>query len=152
VTSAAAAAGRWVSRCALVGLSCSLFGGCYEGKVLVAQARSAALNTRLAEVDLGTFHTTLPRDKNSISLTEMRLHIFGTVPRYRVPAIEKQLKTEAYRLRHETLVAVRRSTPEELADPNLTRLRQRIEQIVNGILEEGPVKTIGFYDFALRRM
>jgi hypothetical protein len=126
--------------------------GCYDGQALVEQARSVALNTRLAEVDLGMFYTTLPRDADSTSLTEVKVHIFGTVPRYRVPEIEKQLKTETYRLRHETLSAVRKSSREELAEPNFTRLRTRIESVVNGILADAPVKTIGFYDIAMRQM
>jgi hypothetical protein len=106
----------------------------------------------LAEVDLGAFHTTLPRDPNSVSLTELKLHIFGTVARYRVPEVQKQLKTESYRLRHETLTAVRQATPEELAEPSLAKLRKRIASIVNGIFAESPVKAIGFYEFSMRRM
>jgi hypothetical protein len=127
-------------------LGIGLCAGCYDAEALVSQARSAALNTRLAEVDLGSFRTTLPRNPDSAALTELELHIFGMVPRYRVPALEQQLKEEEYRLRHETLAAVRRSTRDELAEPSLTRLRSRLENVVNGILAEAPVKSIGFYD------
>src|SRR6185503_2775545 len=81
-------------------LPCS---GCYDGDALVKQAKSAALKTRLAEVDLGTFQTTLPRDENTNLFTDLDLHIFGTVPRYRLAAVKKQLKVDEYRLRHETL-------------------------------------------------
>jgi hypothetical protein len=126
--------------------------GCYDGDALITRARSTALTTRLAEVDLGSFHTTLPRDPSSVSLTELKLHIFGTVPRYRVPEVQQQLKSESYRLRHETLAAVRTATPEELAEPSLATLRKRIEAVVNGIIAESPVKSIGFYEFAMRRM
>lgn len=132
-------------------LCLALCAGCYDGDVLVTQARSAALNTRLAEVDLGSFHTTLPRDPKSGSIPELNVHIFGTVPRYRVPAIEKQLKTDEFRLRHETLAAVRASTREELAEPGLTKLRARIERIINAILDDAPVKTIGFYDVTIHQ-
>jgi len=128
-----------------------LCSGCYDGEVLVNQARSAALNTRLAEVDLGKFQTTLPRHPDSRSLTELDMHIFGTVPRYRVPEIEKQLKTEEYRLRYETLVALRKSTREELSEPSLAQLRTRIEDVVNGILADAPIKTIGFYAVTMRQ-
>jgi hypothetical protein len=126
--------------------------GCYDGEALVEQARSVALNTRLAEVDLGTYRTTLPRDPQTGLFIEMEVRVFGTVPRYRVPEIEKQLKTEEYRLRHETLAMLRRSSREDLADPNLSEMRTRIEHVINGILENAPVKTIGFYSVRLREM
>jgi len=142
---------RWNAACVALALVVGSTAGCYDGEALVARARSAALNSRLAEVDLGTFYTSLPRDPDSPSLTEIKLHIFGTVPRYRVPEIEKQLRTEAYRLRHATLTAVRRSTRDELAEPNFTALRARIEEVVNQNLVDAPVKSIGFYDIAVRR-
>ena len=119
--------------------------GCYNGEALVNKARSAAQRTRLAEIDLGKFRMTMPNDPETNSLTELELHLFGTVPRYRVPTIERQLKTQNYRLRHEMIAAVRQATVSELAEPNLTQLRTRIEEIVNGILEEAPVETVGFY-------
>jgi hypothetical protein len=142
---------RWKATLAVCALAVSPTSGCYDGEALVTRARSAALNSRLAEVDLGSYYTTLPRDPDATSLTEIKMHIFGTVPRYRVPEIEKQLRTEAYRLRHETLTAIRRSTREELAEPNFTALRDRIESVVNQTLADAPVKSIGFYDIAVRR-
>jgi hypothetical protein len=137
---------------ALVAMLVGSYAGCYNGSDLISRARSAALNTRLAEVDLGIFHTSLPRDPKTGSITELGLHVFGTVPHYRVAAIERQLKTDEYRLRHETLVAVRAATREELAEPELLSLRKRIEHIMNGILEEAPVETIGFYEVTIRSM
>jgi hypothetical protein len=125
-------------------------GGCYDGEALVQAARSSALKTRLAEVDFGMYRTTLPRDARTQTITELKLHVFGTVPRYRVPEIEKRLKAEEYRLRHTTLGAVRKATREELAEPSFTQLRERIEQVVNEILEDSPVKSIGFYEVSLR--
>jgi hypothetical protein len=126
-------------------LSLALLTGCYDGEALINKARSAAQRTRLAEIDLGTFRTTMPTDAETSSLTELVLHLFGTVPRYRVPMIERQLMAEDYRIRHEMISAVRQASVEELAEPNLTQLRERIEKVVNGILEESPVDAIGFY-------
>jgi hypothetical protein len=126
--------------------------GCYDGEVLVTQARSAALNTRLAEINLGSFHTSLPRDPKSGLITELRLHIFGNVPHYRVAAINQQLTIEDYRLRHEIIAAIRATSNEELAEPSLKSLRARIEHIVNAILEESPVEAIGFYEVAIRQL
>jgi hypothetical protein len=128
----------------------SLSGGCYDGDALMHQAQTAALKSRLAEVDFGSFTTTLPRDEKTNLFTDLDLHIFGTVPRYRLSAVKRQLKVAEYRLRHETLAAVRQSSREELAEPSLTHLRERIERVVNGILADSPVKEIGFYQVTLR--
>jgi hypothetical protein len=136
---------------ALAALLLGSISGCYDGDALVTQTRSAAISTRLAEVDLGAYHTSLPRDPKTGSVTELSIHIFGNVPHYRVAAIERQLRIDEYRLRHETIAAVRATTNEELADPGLKSLRERIERIVNGILEEAPVETIGFYEVAVRQ-
>jgi hypothetical protein len=125
--------------------------GCYDGKALIRAARSSALKTRLAEVDLGSYQTTLPRDPQTQLLTDLKLHVFGTVPRYRVPDVQMRLQVEEYRLRHETLSAVRTATRDELAEPNLAQLRERIEKVVNKILDDAPVKSIGFYEVSLRQ-
>src|SRR5436190_18157329 len=134
----------------VVALAFGACGGCYDGSAMVKQAQSAALNTRLAEVDLGKFQTTLPRDPNTNHFTALDIHIFGTVPRHRLAAVTKQLKTEEYRVRHETLTAVRQSTHEELAEPNLAQLRARIGKVVNGVLDDAPVNEIGFYQLTMR--
>jgi hypothetical protein len=125
--------------------------GCYDGQELVIQARSTALSTSLAEIDLGSFHTSLPRDPKSGLITELGLRIFGNVPHYRVAAIDRQIAIEEYRLRHEIIAAVRATSNEELAEPSLKSLRARIELIVNGILEESPVEAIGFYEVTIRQ-
>jgi hypothetical protein len=135
--------------CASV-LFLSCFTGCYDGKAIVDARRSAALRTRLAEVDLGTYRTTMPKDSDKDAPAELELHLFGTVPPYRVALIERQLRSDDYRLRHEMLAAVRQSSADELAEPSLTQLRTRIEQVVNEILKDAPVEMIGFYSVRLR--
>jgi hypothetical protein len=132
-------------------LSLAICAGCYDSEALLQQAQSTAVKSRLAEVDLGSFKTTLPRDEKTALFTDLNLHIFGTVPRYRLSAVKKQIKTDEYRLRSETLAAVRQCTQQELAEPNLSKLRERIEKVVNDILKEAPVKEIGFYELTLRQ-
>ena len=126
--------------------------GCYDAAALVAEARSEAIQTKLAEIDFGVFYTTLPRDPRSGALPKVEIHFFGTVPHYRVAAIKKQLKHDDFRLRHEVIATIRACSREELAEPGLTKLRGRIEKIVNGILEEAPVKAIGFYAITIRQV
>jgi hypothetical protein len=135
---------------AILAVALALCAGCYDGGEMVRQAQSAALKTRLAEVDLGKFQTTLPRDPVTNRFTAVDIHIFGTVPRYRLAAVTKQLKVDEYRVRHETLAAVRKSTHEELAEPTFAQLRARIEKVVNGVLEDAPVKEVGFYQLTIR--
>ena len=139
-----------VAAVAAVGLALACCGGCYDGDAMVKQAQSTALNTRLAEVDLGKFRTTLPRDSTTNHYTSLDLHIFGTVPRYKLAAVTRQLKTDEYRVRYETLTAVRQSTREELAEPNLAQLRARIEKVVNQLLADAPIQDIGFYQLTMR--
>jgi hypothetical protein len=138
---------RWV---AFLAVALALCAGCYDGSSMVKDAQSVALKTRLAEIDLGKYQTTLPRDPVTNHFTALDIHIFATVPRYRLAAVTKQLKADEYRLRHETLVAVRKSTREELAEPTFAQLRARIEKVVNGVLEDAPVKEVGFYQLTMR--
>jgi hypothetical protein len=136
---------------AVVIFALGLTAGCYDGSLLLHEARSAAHNTRHAEIDLGHFLTTLPRDVGNDSFTDLEVHLFATVPRSRASSVKQQLATEGYRLRHDLLAAVRGATPQELAEPSLTELRKRVEQVIDSILMDHPVKSIGFYQVTIRR-
>jgi hypothetical protein len=129
--------------CAGCILSLAVCGGCYDSQALVEQVRTDALRSQTHEVDLGLYRTTMPRDPESNSLMEIELQLFGTVPQYRIPAIEKQLKADGYRLRYDTLVAIRETTSEELAEPDLGQLRARLTHVANNVLEDAPIKSIG---------
>ena len=140
-------------RCALLlsALSVVVLAGCYDGTALVDEKRSTALNTRLAEVDLGTYRTTLPRDRETARFTDVNVHVFGTVPRSRLSSVKKSMKFDEYRLRHELLAAVRSTTREELTEPNLAQLRARLQRVVNNVLRDAPIKSVGFYQVMLRQ-
>lgn len=127
-----------------------ILGGCYDGEALVKQAQSNALNASMAEVDVGKFRTTLPRDPNTGRYYELEMHIFGIVPRSRLSEVKKLIKGEEFRVRQVTLTAVRQSTREELSDPTLAELRNRIELVVNKVLAEAPLREIGFYQLTVR--
>jgi hypothetical protein len=141
--------GRRLSPCVLP-LVLGLSSGCYDGEALMRHAHSAVLTATLAEVDLGEFVTTLPRDPESGIFTTINVHIFGTVTRSGLPAVTKQLRADEFRLRHELLAAVRRSTRDELADPALAKLRARILQVANRVLADAPIKEVGFYQLTIR--
>src|SRR3990172_12508349 len=128
---------------ALCALSLAISTGCYDSKALVEQGRNDALRSQTHEIDLGLYRTTMPRDLNTNTLTEIELRLFGTVPRYKIPAIEKQLKADGYKLRHDTLVAIRLTTAEELGEPSLGQLRARLMQVANNVLDDAPIQSIG---------
>lgn len=123
--------------------ACVVCPGCYDTKALVDQVRADARRSQTHEIKIGKFHTTLPRDLNRATITVLELELFGTVPQYRIPAIEKQLKADGFKLRHDTLVAIRQTTDEELTEPNLGKLRNRLMQVANTVLEGGPIQSIG---------
>lgn len=133
-----------------IGALVAVVTGCYDGDALLNQAQSAALNTTLAEVDLGEYKTTLPRDPATGIFTSLELRIFCTVPRSKLSEVEKQMLIDGYRVRHETLTAVRQSTRDELTDPALSKLRARIEEVVNKVFTDAPVKEVGFYQLTMR--
>lgn len=130
-------------------IALGLTSGCYDGEAMLKQAQSTALSSSVVEVDLGKFRTTLPRDPNTNTFIELELHVFGTVSRAHLADVEKQLRTDDYRLRQETLTAVRSSTRDELSDPTLAQLRARIEQVLNKVLTDAPLKEVGFYQLSL---
>jgi hypothetical protein len=133
----------WVFR-AVLAAGVASYTGCYDSQALLDQVRTDALRSRTHEVDLGFYRTTMPRDRETNTFVEMELRMFGTVPQYRIPAIERQLKADGYRLRSATLAAIRETTPQELAEPDLSKLRARLTLVANSVLEDAPIKTIGF--------
>ena len=137
--------------CSAAALALSLLAstGCYDAHALIEQVRTDALRNRLHEVDLGTFRTTMPRDPKTNLLMQMEVHLFGTAPQYRIHSIENRLESDGYRLRSETLAAIRETSGDELAEPDLTHLRTRLEQVVNNVLSDSPVKSIGIEELKI---
>ena len=134
---------RLFSGGAVCALGMALTAGCYNSKALVNQVRSNALRSQTHEIDLGRYRTTMPRDPITNTLTEIDLHLFGTVPQYKIPAIEKQLKADSYKLRYDTLVAIRKTTADELGEPDLGQLRARLMQVANSVIKDAPIQAIG---------
>ena len=106
--------------------------------------RSDALRSQTHEIDLGLFRTTMPRDPITSTLTEIELRLFGTVPQYKIPAIEKQLKADGPKLRSDTLVAIRETTAEELGEPNLGPAPHSADgESPTSVLKDAPIQAIG---------
>lgn len=117
--------------------------GCYDGDQLVEEVRSNAIRSRLEEVSLGLFRTTLPRDTVPASPMEVELELFGTAAHYKVPRIQKAIQADEHRLRQAMLVAIRETTPMELAEPSLASLRKRLLEVANAELGDTRVDRLG---------
>lgn len=130
----------------LAGLGCWCAGGCYDSKRLVEQVRNQAIRSRLDEVSLGQYRTTLPRFAIDDSPMEVVVDLFGTAVRHKIPEIEKALAADDYRFRQSILIAIRQTTAAEIADPDLKAVRQRLFDVVNSELPDTPVEAIGFRD------
>jgi hypothetical protein len=122
-------------------------GGCYDSHALLEQVKTDAQRNQLHEVDLGFYRTTMPHEASGPGLAAVEVQLFGTVPQYRISAIEKQLKADNYRLRFETIEAIRSASRDELAEPDLTRLRARLTKVANGVLEDAPIQSLGIEKF-----
>ncbi|WP_425396524.1 hypothetical protein [Aeoliella sp.] len=118
--------------------------GCYNSKKLLEEARNQAIRTRLDEVQLGEFRTTLPRPDADSSPMEVVVDLFGTVPRYKIPEVSQVIERDDYRVRQAVIIALRKTTAAEIADPRLTTFRERLLTVVNAELGETKLESLGF--------
>ena len=117
--------------------------GCYNSELLIERARNAAMRARQEEVPLGYFRTNLPRSVNAGAPIEIELELFVTTKRYRIPGVERQKRLEESRLRQELLAAIRQTTAAEMADPELTALRERMSRVAKGFFVDPPIDGLG---------
>jgi hypothetical protein len=133
--------------CGLAWLLTGIFlsGGCYDGQALVELARAEAMQARLEEIDLGTYHTSLPRDPH-FAAVEIEFHIFGQVPRHRAPEIRQELELQRYRLRFAVITVARQANAEQFSEPDLSVLKERLKQAANEVLADEPIVAVGFQE------
>ncbi|MGL4512225.1 MAG: hypothetical protein ACRCT8_03985 [Lacipirellulaceae bacterium] len=139
--------GVWIV--ALLGLALAPLAGCYNGKVLVARARSHATSSRIEEIELGSFRVTLPRDNRTTHTPVVEVRLFGEAPLRTRKEIEKQIKDRAFLVNDRAMTTLRKATLEELHEPSLDRLRARLLEAVNGSLEGAPLLAVGISDYRL---
>ena len=121
--------------------------GCYDADLLVAQARSNAASKRQLEVDLGQYYVSLPREDDSTTTVTLQMHVFANVPRREGSAVSERARELGHSLRHETILAVRQTDPQEFADPDLAVLRNRVTDVAKRVLGDTPIDSVGFYQF-----
>lgn len=117
--------------------------GCYDPAAMIERVRNDAIQSRLEEVSLGDFHVTLPRDVANSETTEVYVELFGRAVRYRLAEIEQKLAENDHAYRQDVLLAIRSTSNEELAEPNLTKLRERVFEAANATLGDTPVEKVG---------
>lgn len=144
-----AAAPRRLLAAAAIGSA--LLTGCYNPDTLIQRVRDRAIRTRLEELDLGKFRVTLPRDPVTSGTTEVDLHVYGELPRYKVAKTRNEFEDKAYLLHDKTLTVLREIDPKHLSDPELKVIRARLLATVNGVLDEPTIDSVGFYDLRFIR-
>lgn len=123
--------------------------GCYNSGQMIERARNSALATRLEEVDLGSYRITLPLNESTGSRTELVLELVGTARRYRTGDIEKRVESQRFLLRQGTIAAARLTTPQELADPQMTDLRKRLLEVTNAVLGDDAIDSLAISELLI---
>jgi hypothetical protein len=124
-------------------------GGCYDGQALVARISQRVADDQRAEIDLGVYQVTLPRGPSEPVATTIKLEVVATVHRQNASQIKRQLHAVRTHLRHATILALRQSPPEDLLEPRLTKLHERIEGATEEHLTAAPIESIAFRSFAV---
>ena len=131
----------------LLAVSLSSQLGCFNAEAMIESRRLTAIRARLQEVDLGQYQVTMPVGTWHDATTELDFHIFGKVATRETNTVQEVLETVRPEIRDQLLKVTRELSAEELEDPKLTSLRERIAAVINGFLEEELVQSVGFYHF-----
>ena len=122
-------------------------GGCYDAAAMLQTRRDEVDVLRLEEVDLGKFRITLPHLPGDTDGGVVDFHAFGQVARSHRQEVTDLLESRGPELRYRMLLSVRSMAREKLDEPKLESLRLLIADVINGSLEEKPVKSVGFFHF-----
>ncbi|MDA7951166.1 MAG: hypothetical protein MPJ24_06725 [Pirellulaceae bacterium] len=99
------------------------------------------------EVDLGVFNFTAYQPNSKVN-SHISFHIYGTVEEEHQINFTELLTRNERRFREQVIVTVRKSSPEELADPTLGLIKRKILDKTNRLLGKAMLKTIIFSDFS----
>jgi hypothetical protein len=123
--------------------------GCYDRQELVARALARVPDDHGVELDLGRYRVTLPRVDGQPGVTTLELEVAATVDRKSARKMEKQLEEVRTSMQHATLLALRQCNPNELVEPSLASLRQRIAEETEAFLTVAPIEAIALRSFAV---
>ncbi len=136
--------------CLLLVASVVVCTGCYNGEVLIERAKHNAVQTRLVEIDLGSYRVTMPQDERNAVMTEVDIHLFGETKRYQSDEVKDELEQKQYIIQDETATTLRAFDPQKLTDPDLEELRAELLTTMNEVLATN-LEDIGFYNIRIMR-
>jgi hypothetical protein len=129
-------------------LSCAGVAGCFDAEGLIESRRQQVMQKQLAEVDLGTFRVVLPRLPGENRGGVISFHAFGKVANADRSTVDHNMEIQGPELKHNMLMTVRETTAEELREPQLEILRQRVASVINNTLHGDLVQAVGFHSFS----
>jgi hypothetical protein len=129
-------------------VSLSSIAGCLSSEAIEQARHDETSMTKLAEVDLGEFHVTLPQATSEAGGGVVDFHAFGRVARDDETSVSSAIAERRPELRAQMLLALRSITADELAEPAVGKHRAQIATVINGALEKPSVKNVGFYSFS----
>jgi hypothetical protein len=122
--------------------------GCYNAEALRKEHSEALEVIRMEEIDLGEFAISLPHVLGNATDSMVVFHVFGHVKSQDRTKVARALEMRGPELRSRMLVSIRTLTDADFDEPELTRLRQSIADVINGALQEKLVKKVGFYNYS----
>lgn len=125
--------------------------GCYDGERLIEQVRAQAVRTRLEEAAIGEFNVTLPRDDVAGETTEVRLRVFAESERFKIEDILREVEAKRALIEDQAIRTLREASRDELAEPGLDSLRERLLMVLNSVLTDSPLESVGFYEVRFLR-
>ncbi|MCA9257933.1 MAG: hypothetical protein KDA61_01980 [Planctomycetales bacterium] len=139
-------------RVALLATATVTLTGCFDGDALVQERRKQAMLQQLEEIDLGNFRVVLPRQPGESRGGVLSFHAFGQIANKDRDAVTEQLESESPVLKHRMLMALREIEAQDLYEPRLTAVRERVADVVNASLDGALVQGVGFYEFSFLLM
>jgi hypothetical protein len=130
----------------------ALTSGCFNADRLIAARRDAANGYKLAEVDLGEFHVTLPKLPGAEGGGVVEFHLFGQVANRDKSTVIEQIELRQPELRYRVLLSVRNLDQQRIDEPRLSKLRESMAKVVNEMLGEELIQSVGFFRFAYRAL
>ena len=132
-------------------LSLSTIGlcGCYDGQAMIERITQRVSDDHREEIDLGSYQVTLPRLSDDAVATTVRLELVATSHRQLADKFKRQLEDVRPHLRHATILTLRACRREELLEPDLAMLHERIETTTEKFLTAAPIDSIDFRSFAV---
>ena len=98
------------------------------------------------EVRLGEFKVPIRKTDTNTTIAVF-CEVFVTVRGADLEDFELRLAERQARLRQELLVAIRRTTREELAEPSLAQLKKRLRAAVVSVIDAPTFQRLGFVSF-----